>query len=812
MVDDFPVQPALPPPAVTRRRVSHPPAVRDAGPPGVPDAGATDPWRRYLTAVRRYKWFVLTVTLVGTGLGAVATRWLQPLLHIYVARANIWIDATADPQEHGPAQTQGPIRSGQLLGAAGWVDLLRSDVVLDDVVRERRLYLTPASPAADSGLAGFGIGTRVDPGAYRFVVDAAGRGFTLVDEGSGDAVQHGAVGDSVGPARGFVWVPAAALFTPGRTLEFSILPPHDAAVALGGKLQVDVDPDGNFMSIQLRGADRVAVAAIVNAVAERFVAVAADLKREKLKELAAILDEQLQHAQDNLRVAETALKDFRVRTVTLFAQGPAPLAGQAAQVQYSPDPVFANFFEAKVSREQVRRDRASLERALAQVPASGLSVDALEMIASVQHSPDLTQALAELTGKQAELRALRYRYTEQYAPLRRLAVAIDTLEHKAIPTLARTLIGALSVREAVLGRQVDSASAAIRQIPPLAIEEVRLQREVTSAEQLFTNIQQRQQETRLAEVSSIPDVRVLDRAVQPELPFINAAPFLVVIAFVGSCSVGVLGAVLRDRVDPRVQHPDQVTGEMGLAILGAVPHVSRSNGANAASAAQVIEALRGVRLNTVHAHGTGPVLLTITSPGKSDGKSFVAANLALAFAEAGYRTVLIDGDVRRGTLHRTIGAARRPGLTDALADHARPDQVVQATRYESLAFIACGARTRRAPELLGSAAMVRLLTSLRASYQAIIVDSPPLAAGVDAYALGTATGALLLVLRSGVSNRELTETKLGVLDRLPVRVLGAVLNDVREGGAYRYYSYYLTGYELGDEPETTERGVLRGPD
>jgi len=812
MADDFPVQPALPPSPAPRRRAALPPAVRDHGPLGASDVGATDPWRRYVTAVRRYKWFVLTVTLVGTGLGAVSTRLLQPRLHIYAARANIWIDATSDPQERGPAPTQGPIRSGQLLGAAGWVNLLRSDVVLDDVVRERRLYLTPASPAADSGLAGFGIATRVEAGDYRFVVDKAGRGFTLFDEGSGVAVQHGVVGDSVGAARGFVWVPPAAVFTSGRTVKFSIRSPHDAAVALGGKLQVDVDPDGNFMSIQLRGVDQREVAAIVNAVADRFVAVAADLKREKLKELAAILDEQLLHAQAGLRVAETTLQNFRVRTVTLFAQGAAPLAGQAAQVQYSPDPVFANFFEAKVSREQIRRDRASIEQIVAEVPASGLSVDALQMIGSVQHSPELTQALVELTAKQAELRALRYRYTETYAPLRRLAVAIDTLQHQAIPTLARTLIGALSVREEALGRQIDSASAAIRQIPPLAIEEVRLQREVTSAEQLFTNIQQRQQETRLAEVSSIPDVRVLDPATVPELPWLDVVPFLVILAFVGSFSVGVLGAVVRDRVDPRVQHPDQVTEGMGLTILGAVPHVGRSNGENAKGTAQVIETLRGVRLNTVHAHGTGPVLLTITSPGTSDGKSFVASNLALAFADAGYRTLLIDGDVRRGTLHRTFSAARRPGLTDMLADHVAPEQAVRATRYKSLAFVACGARTRRAPELLGSAAMVRLLTSLRATYQAIIVDSPPLAAGVDAYALATATGAMLLVLRSGVSNRELTGTKLGVLDRLPVRVLGAVLNDVREGGAYRYYSYYLTGYELDDEPETTERGVLRSPE
>jgi Mrp family chromosome partitioning ATPase len=108
--------------------------------------------------------------------------------------------------------------------------------------------------------------------------------------------------------------------------------------------------------------------------------------------------------------------------------------------------------------------------------------------------------------------------------------------------------------------------------------------------------------------------------------------------------------------------------------------------------------------------------------------------------------------------------------------------------------------------------MARLLDTLRTSYEAIIVDSPPLAAGADGLALATVTGSLVLVLRTGVSDRELTEAKLGVLNHLPVRVLGAVLNDVRPGGAYRYYSYYLEGYEVDDEPAAADAHVLRGPE
>src|SRR5207245_7897957 len=214
-----------------------------------------------------------------------------------------------------------------------------------------------------------------------------------------------------------------------------------------------------------------------------------------------------------------------------------------------------------------------------------------------------------------------------------------------------------------------------------------------------------------------------------------------------------------------------VTRAVGRSILGAVPHVAWRNGNRDAAATQVIESLRGVRLNVVHRHGTaGPVRLTVTSPGKSDGKSFVASNLALAFADAGFRTLLIDGDVRRGRLHHVLNRHRRPGLTEILAGVVPLEQAVQGTSTRNLSFISCGARSHAGPALLGSATMVQLVGQLRGQFGAIIVDSAPLGAGADGFALGTATGSLLVVLRTGVSDRELAEAKLGILQHLPINV------------------------------------------
>ncbi len=138
-------------------------------------------------------------------------------------------------------------------------------------------------------------------------------------------------------------------------------------------------------------------------------------------------------------------------------------------------------------------------------------------------------------------------------------------------------------------------------------------------------------------------------------------------------------------------------------------------------------------------------------------------------------------------------------MTDCLRGEVPFEAIVQATAYPSLTLMGCGTRVRNAPELLSSQAMAQLIQRARPGYDVILVDSPPLAGGVDPFILGTLTGSLLMVLRTGHSVRQVVTAKLEMLERLPVRLLGAVLNDVPPGANYSYYSYYLPGYEAADE-------------
>ena len=229
---------------------------------------------------------------------------------------------------------------------------------------------------------------------------------------------------------------------------------------------------------------------------------------------------------------------------------------------------------------------------------------------------------------------------------------------------------------------------------------------------------------------------------------------------------------------------------------------------------QLRESFRTLRLAVRYDFpGSGPVVLSVSSPSADDGKSIVASNLAMAFASAGHRTLLIDGDVRCGSLHGTFGIQVKPGLVEYLGEGTEVESVVKATSTDNLFLLPRGTRAKNAPELLVSDRMNALLQTARQTFDVVIIDSPPFIAGVDAYALGAAAGSILVVLRQGISDRKLAAAKLAIVDRLPIRVLGAVINGVPSGGMYRYYgSDYYQSAKLGDRMGKlfSPRGLVAG--
>ena len=739
-------------------------------------------WRRYLAALVRYKWLVVAGMALGVGAGFLAYRSMEPTFEV---ASTVWIQSGGGTQ----AGDVNPIRPSQLLSRTGWLDLARSFAVLDPVVRDLRLYVEPAEPGFGRFFEGFQADDDVRSRNYVLERTSDGSTFILSDR-DGREWDRAVVGQSLGEGLGFSWVPPDDILSPASTLQFRVNRPRDMARQLAQTLQVRIDQQGTFLQFSLAGTDPERITQTVNAVVQRFESVSEELKRAQLDELTAILEEQLAYAEENLRTAELELENFKVQTISLPSEQGSPVA---AGIQQTQDPAFRNFFDLRLEQEELRRDRRAIERAMERSrEREGLALEALEIIPSVRESSDLMGVIATVAEQRADLRALRLRYTDQHPSVAELRRDLAEVETQTVPELLYGLLDEVQEREREIEVFLNRAAEELRQIPPRAVEETRLERRYESAENLFRDLQARYESARLGAASTIPDVRALDRAQVPDFPSSDNRLRFFAVAVMAGLGLGLAGAILRDYLDPRVRRPDQVTRELNLPILATIPRGKRRRGHfSEDDQYAMVEAFRSLRLSVAYAHsGRAPIVTAISSPGVGDGKSFTTSNLALAFAELGESTVVVDGDIRRGTLHTLFDVPRKPGLTDFLVGDISYEDLLTRTEHPNLTMVPSGSRFSDAPELLGLPAMAHLISRLRSDFDVILVDTPPLGAAVDPYLLGTAAGALVLVVRDGRTDHNLAQSRIEDLRRLPVQLLGAVLNAVpSESGGYRYYSY-----------------------
>ncbi len=742
---------------------------------------------RYWAAVKRYRWLILFVVLGGTALGFLITRFVRPE---YTVESTIYIRAS---EAEGGLNDQSGLVEGQ-----NWVQLLTTSVVLDNVVVQERLFFEPSRVADSLLFSTFNARWPWRSGAYSLEVDKAGRNYTLSLQ-DGRVVETGKVGSPIGAKLGMTWTPPASELTPGRKVEFELVTPRDAAFALRQNLVTNLAREGNFLLVSLSGPDPARLARTLNAIGDQFVKQAATLKKRRTTAMAATLEEKLNSVADSLKAADARLAEFQTRTITQPSQGTAIAPG----IGLTQSTVTTDYFMKRAQLQQIQQDRQRLDAVLAKARAGEPVINELQTIQSTALAPGLNEAMKTLATYEAELVNLRFKFTDQSKNVQDMQEKIQTLRTQTIPGQIATLGTALRSQEMALSSTIGDQTRELRGIPGRTITEEKLKRDRAVHEGIYLNLQSQFTAARLAEASAIPDVEVLDPAIEPQRPSRNSAIMIVLGAFAASLGLAIGLALLLDRLDKRFRYPEQVTKELGLSILGAIPAIRkvRADDRDAEEAAQVVEAFRTIRMNLAHSYGSaGPVLLTVSSPSPGDGKSLVSSNLALSFAEAGYRTLLIDGDIRRGELHRMFNCERRPGLLDCLRGEASIELVQRPTTHQNLTLIPCGTRHHHGPELLGSAAMRDTMAALKTRYNVIIVDSPPLGAGIDPFVLATATGNIMLVLRSGETDRQMAEAKLKLLDRLPIRILGAVLNDIRSAdSAYTHYRY-VYGYTAAEEP------------
>jgi capsular exopolysaccharide synthesis family protein len=277
------------------------------------------------------------------------------------------------------------------------------------------------------------------------------------------------------------------------------------------------------------------------------------------------------------------------------------------------------------------------------------------------------------------------------------------------------------------------------------------------------------------------------------------------IGVLGGFAAGVVLVLTARLLTRRVLSADELSEAVGVPVVGVVPEITRNAGGSVALAAgeePFGERIRELRANVrfLARRGGGQVML-VTSPNPDDGKSTVAVNLGYALAIAGQRTLLIDADLRRPSLHHFWGLDNTTGLSSLLIGEMALADALTRVGTEGLDLLTAGTTPPNPGELCASPAMRDLLQKARAEYDAVVIDTPPVQRVADALDLGSEADGVLVVARSGSTLIRDAEATVAKLRNNGALVFGFVVSrvDARDAGPYGYYT----------NPEPEPAGRLR---
>ena len=271
-------------------------------------------------------------------------------------------------------------------------------------------------------------------------------------------------------------------------------------------------------------------------------------------------------------------------------------------------------------------------------------------------------------------------------------------------------------------------------------------------------------------------------------------------------------AFLAEYLDDSIRDPDTVQAVTGLSTLGTIARMNGERSRNEIyrlapllyPRSSAAEAYRTLRTNIEFASVDAPIrTLLVTSAMPGEGKTITAANLAIVFAQAGRRVLLVDADLRKPGAHLAFNLPNESGLTTMLrSDDVGLASLVQSTEVANLLVLTSGPLPPNPAELMGSQRMRAVVDQLKADTDLVIVDSPPLQAVTDAAILGSFLDGTLLVIDASRSHRRSVRAGREAIDRAGANLLGVVLNRIPARGhaGYGYYGGYFESAEKPAEP------------
>lgn len=470
--------------------------------------------------------------------------------------------------------------------------------------------------------------------------------------------------------------------------------------------------------------------------------------------------------------------------------------------------VANNYLRQNVERKGEEAEQ-TLEYLNKQLPELRSRLDtseaSLNAYRTSQGSADLLQETQLVLGQSAELETLRLQLDQQREQL----LQRYQPSHPAVQALDNQLADLADARK--------SLEKKIEALPETQQELLRLTRDVQVSTELYTALLNSSQQLEVAKAGTIGTVRIVDYAGLPYRPIKPKKALIVAVSLVLGVFLGVAAVFVRKALFSTVADPHAFESQYGLPVYANIPvskvqeSIFRQAFGNrdgmhvlekSTDGDPALEAIKSLR--TALHFGLSDAennIVLITGPRPELGKSFVATNLASTMASAGKKVIVVDADMRRGTLHKYSGIERRPGLSDYLTGKLDLTKVARSTEIEGLFVMTSGTIPPNPSELLSSPQFSDLLSDLSAAYDVVILDSPPNLAVAEASILAQMAATVLLILRADFHPpREVAES-IKRLRMVGGNVKGAVFNMVKQHArryGYGRYNYYYSYSKSSD--------------
>lgn len=620
------------------------------------------------------------------------------------------------------------------------------------------------------------------------------------------------------------------------------VPPREWRKTISENLSASNTRKTNFIEVSYRSLHPEAATATVSAVIESYLEFVEKNHRGAAGEILAVLNDKSAQLEQELKEKRLQLQQFRQQVGYIAVSSEdgviEPMIHRAMQLNESLMGLQAKRVKLQASLLSVEAAMKRGEDVSQQLMGVEETLGQQMLMAAMGMSPQDMRVLGDQQKQMLEAREQLQTLSTDYGPnhprITELKNKVLMHEHflrnyhteaghrydsmgQSFPS--NVVLGALrqSVQQALVQEKqmLDTFEVARREAASHsdALVQLRmLERDVDRKESEFDALAAQIDKIDLNQGRPPISATVVSEPVPNEIPVTPQLRLIALFSLVGGSITGALIAYMRDLFDDRFNSPEELSAQLGVPVLAMVRELSPLPGVgldtvhtNTMPHAVETESFRTLRTAlSLGANTCDRLLISSSEPG--DGKTTVSANLSVAFAQAGKRTLVIDADLRRPGFTALVDLKGQPGVADVLSSDQSPEQIaptlVQHTSVEGLDILPVGLRRPNPAELLSGKAFVELLAWADSQYDRVIVDCPPVLAVSDAQIVGQLVDGAILVVRPEKNHRRSVMRAVDSFHATGCQVLGVVANGLSEELAGYGYGYsYNDGYGHMTESE-----------